>query len=343
MWRVVIKDFIELYLGKDFFRSHLLIIGTSQHARDTAMHVLSDATVNYKFLGFINTKGGNSEDDIEKSDVVGNIGDLPYIIKKYPVDEVILAEPTLKKRELAKLMSLLGHKKIKVRSEPFAYENVITDMVLYQHGVSFSGPIIFTKPASWYWGLKRILDIILSTAILILTLPVMLLAIPLIKITSPGPVFYYQKRTGLNGVSFVIYKLRTMYVDSEIRGHPRWAKRHDKRITPVGNLLRRFRIDELPQLINVLKNNMSIIGPRPERPYFTNKLLKRIPFYAQRLQVKPGITGWAQVNFKYAATEEDTEKKLLYDLFYIQNMSLALDFLIALKTLHVVFAGRGVH
>ena len=132
-----------------------------------------------------------------------------------------------------------------------------------------------------------------------------------------------------------------MRADAEKRGRPRWAREKDKRVTPVGRLLRRFRIDELPQLVNVLRNEMSIIGPRPERPYFVSRLMKKMPFYAERLRVKPSITGWAQVNFKYASTEEETKEKLLYDLFYIQNRSFSLDFLIALKTLHVLIAGRG--
>jgi lipopolysaccharide/colanic/teichoic acid biosynthesis glycosyltransferase len=134
-----------------------------------------------------------------------------------------------------------------------------------------------------------------------------------------------------------------MQMDAEHGRKPRWAKKNDERITAVGKALRHFRIDELPQLFNILKNEMSLVGPRPERPYFTSRLIRKIPFYAERLQVKPGITGWAQVNFRYAATEEDSEKKLVYDLFYIQNMSFSLDFLIALKTLKVVFTGRGAH
>jgi lipopolysaccharide/colanic/teichoic acid biosynthesis glycosyltransferase len=177
----------------------------------------------------------------------------------------------------------------------------------------------------------------------VFTSPILLLAVILIKVTSPGPAFYLQKRTGLNGRPFIIYKIRTMHMGAERGKKPRWAKRNDIRITPVGKFLRRYRIDELPQLINVLKNDMSIVGPRPERPYFTFQLMKKVPFYAHRLQAKPGLTGWAQVNLRYTDTEKGAQEKLLYDLFYIHNASFALDSLILLKTFQVVLSGKGAY
>lgn len=339
-WRFVVKEFVGLYLGKDFLRAHLLVLGTGKLALETSIHALGDAAVDYKLLGFLNTDG-NKPIEVEKEKILGALEDLPYLIKEYVIDEVVIADPDLTEQKISKIMNLLSGKKIVLKSASPAYEAVIADMVLSKNIVPFVGPTIVIKPATWYWGLKRILDIISSIIILGLSAPILLLAVILIKVTSGGPIFYLQKRTGLNGASFVIYKLRTMYMDAEKGKRPRWAKRDDVRITPLGKILRRFRIDELPQLINVLRNEMSLIGPRPERPYFMSKLMKKIPFYAERLQVKPGITGWAQVNFKYAASEEDTEKKLIYDLFYIQNMSFALDLLIALKTLNVVITCRG--
>lgn len=341
-WRFVIKEFVGLYLGKGFLRTRLLVIGTDKQAQEVAMHALRDATVEYELLGFIATEK-NAPVEVEKAQILGTMENLTSIIAHYAVDEVIVAEPSLEKHTLAKLTRLLSQKKITLKSLPSAYETVIANIMLSTVGVPFVGPTFSTAPASWYWGLKRILDIAFSLIIFIITLPIMLMAVILIKITSSGPIFYLQKRTGQNGRPFIIFKLRTMHRDAEKGRRERWAKETDERITPVGKLLRRFRIDELPQLVNVLRNEMSLIGPRPERPYFTTKLIKKIPFYAYRLQVKPGISGWAQVNFKYAASEEDTEKKLLYDLFYIQNMSFALDLLIALKTLKVVIAGQGAH
>jgi len=339
-WRFFIKEFLQVYLGKDFFRSHLLIIGTGRHAKETAIHALRDASIEYSFVGYVSL-GNSSHLVVDKKEVLGTLNDLPSILENNTVDEILIAEPDIGKNEMARLANLIGDRRISLKSLPSTYETVISNMISYDRGIPFSGPTIFVKPISWYWGVKRILDIILSIAITILTLPVWLISIMLIKATSPGPVLYFQKRTGMNGVRFTMLKLRTMYANAEKKGRPLWAKKEDKRITPIGKLLRRFRIDELPQLINVLRNEMSIIGPRPERPYFSAKLVKKIPLYSERLRAKPGITGWAQVNFRYAATEEDSEKKLLYDIFYIHNMSFALDFLIALKTFKVIMAGTG--
>jgi exopolysaccharide biosynthesis polyprenyl glycosylphosphotransferase len=241
-------------------------------------------------------------------------------------------------------MSLLSWENISLRVAPPAYEMVINNMVLYESGVPFLGPTFATRPIPpWYWGLKRILDIFFGAILLVITFPVAVVTAILIKATSPGPVFYLQKRTGLHGKPFIMYKFRTMQMGAERGNKPRWAALRDARVTVVGKYLRHFRIDELPQLVNVLRNEMSIIGPRPERPYFTSKLMWKIPFYAQRLQAKPGLTGWAQVSYQYTDTEKGAREKLLYDLFYIHNASLALDFLIFLKTFKVILTGHGAH
>lgn len=339
-WRFALKEFIEHYLGKDFFYSHVIIIGIDSQAEELGVHIQRDATINYKLAGFISPKN-NASTKIDKSKILGTIDSLPAIIKKYPIDEIIMAEKSLSEHETTKLANFLSKEKISLKSSTALYDKVITSMALHKHELPFLGSTVLSKPASWYHGIKQLLDMVFSALILILTLPLLLLAVLLIKFTSLGPVFYFQKRTGCNGKPFTMYKLRTMYINAEKSRLPHWTKKNDIRITPVGKLLRRYRIDELPQLVNVLRNEMSLIGPRPERPYFTSRLAKKVPFYAERLSRKPGISGWAQVTFKYAATEKDTEQKLLYDLFYIQNMSFALDFLIALKTLKVVITGRG--
>lgn len=188
--------------------------------------------------------------------------------------------------------------------------------------------------------LKRLLDIILAGLLCILLSPLMLLVVIAIKLDSPGPVFYSQTRAGLEGKPFKVYKFRSMYQDAEKRG-AQWAKERDSRITRVGRWLRLTRIDELPQIFNVLRGEMSLIGPRPERPEFDIQLRQEIPYYDLRYVVKPGITGWAQVMYPYGASVEDAYEKLAYDLYYIKNYSLALDLAIFFKTIRVVLLGKG--
>ena len=190
-------------------------------------------------------------------------------------------------------------------------------------------------------ALKRVSDVVCATALLLLTLPLMLVTMLLIAIESPGQIFYRQERAGLNGKTFKVIKFRSMRCDAEEDGNPRWAAMSDDRITRVGRLIRRVRIDELPQLFNVLKGEMSVVGPRPERPYFVDTLTKDIPYYAIRHSVKPGVTGWAQVRYEYGATVEDAKQKLQYDLYYVKNHTLFLDMLIMFETVSVVLTGKG--
>lgn len=187
---------------------------------------------------------------------------------------------------------------------------------------------------------KRGFDVALSAAMLILVLPVMLLAALVIRLDSEGPVFYRQERVGLHGKTFTLLKFRSMRVDAEAAG-PAWAAAHDPRVTRIGGFLRRIRIDELPQLINVLRGEMSLIGPRPERPHFVAQLAAAIPHYHDRSFVKPGITGWAQVNFPYGASIEDARMKLAYDLYYVARRNLFLDLLILISTVRVILFREG--
>jgi sugar transferase (PEP-CTERM system associated) len=188
---------------------------------------------------------------------------------------------------------------------------------------------------------KRGIDICVSLTLLLLTLPLMVLTALLIRLDSPGPVLYRQRRTGLHGRPFTLLKFRSMTVDAEQGGKPRWASQQDPRITRVGGFIRPMRIDELPQLINVLRGEMSMIGPRPERPHFVEQLARVIPLYSERSYVKPGITGWAQVNYPYGASVEDARQKLSYDLYYVKNRSLLLDLLILLATVRVILFREG--
>ena len=188
---------------------------------------------------------------------------------------------------------------------------------------------------------KRLFDIAFAAILIVVSVPVMLLAGILILLESGGPIFYLQERVGLNGRLFNVVKFRSMRTDAEKDGKPRWASAQDDRVTRVGRIIRKLRIDELPQLITVLNGDMSLVGPRPERPYFVDKLTQEIPYYAVRLSVKPGLTGWAQVRYHYGATMEDSAEKLQYDLYYVKNHTWFLDLVILFETVGVVLTGKG--
>lgn len=190
---------------------------------------------------------------------------------------------------------------------------------------------------------KRIFDIVCASILILLALPVMAIAAVAIVIENGFPILYRQERVGLNGRLFNVIKFRSMRRDAEKDGKPIWAAAQDDRVTRVGKIIRKLRIDELPQLFSVLKGDMSLVGPRPERPFFVDQLTKEIPFYAVRHSVKPGVTGWAQVRYHYGATVEDSAEKLQYDLYYVKNHSLFLDILVLFDTVGVVLTGKGAH
>jgi exopolysaccharide biosynthesis polyprenyl glycosylphosphotransferase len=204
-------------------------------------------------------------------------------------------------------------------------------------------PLIEISPQlmkPWEESIKRMLDVGFSACVLVLGMPVWLLLVLIIRLESSGPVLYKQERVGKDGDIFKIYKFRSMRQDAEVDG-PQWANKKDTRVTRVGKWLRKLHLDEIPQMWNVLKGDMSLVGPRPERPVFVEQLSKEIPMYPRRLKVRPGVTGWAQVKHKYDESIEDVRKKVQYDLFYIENMSLRMDFKIILSTVAHMLLGRG--
>jgi exopolysaccharide biosynthesis polyprenyl glycosylphosphotransferase len=207
-----------------------------------------------------------------------------------------------------------------------------------------SKSVIFANgygPSKFYLGCKRTFDLIVSVVLFILTAPLMALIAAAIKLESPGPSVFKQERVGFQGKKFTVYKFRSMRQDAEKDTGPAWAKKDDDRVTRVGAILRKCRLDELPQIYNVIRGEMSFIGPRPERPYFVDLLKGKVPYYELRHYIKPGVTGWAQVMYPYGASVEDAYQKLQYDLYYAKHMSLSLDLSIVFRTLKVVCAGEG--
>ncbi len=336
-WRMIARRLINLLLGKDYFISHVLIVGSDHEAQRIATRLLREAHISRQLVGYI-SPGKLPSPAPEDGLHLGGITDIPRLIDQYPIDEVVIASQ-MSKETILSILSLFSQTDVIFRIVPSLYEATIGSMAgSPTELVPMISPI--SNRMVRYRDLKRLLDTAAALLGLILFSPLMLLIALAVKLSSSGPVLYRQQRAGLHGRPFTLYKFRTMFTDSEESG-PEFAQPGDPRVTAVGRFLRRFRLDELPQLYNVLLNEMSLIGPRPERPYFVRELIEKIPFYAERLEVKPGITGWAQVTYGYSSSVNEHREKLLYDIFYLENMSLALDGLIMLKTLGVILRGKG--
>lgn len=266
---------------------------------------------------------------------------LPRLIDELGVQEVLIALEGRYHDALLEVLQLCDGKPVKLKLVPDFY-TLISGMARTEH--MYGLPLIEVLPEpmpAWEQSMKRALDVILSLMILGLGLPIWIAIGLLIRLTSPGPAIYKQQRVGQHGRLFTLYKFRTMYVDAEARTGPVWATKDDPRVTPIGRWLRCWRLDEVPQFWNVLKGDMSLVGPRPERPYFVEKLAREIPLYNRRHRVKPGITGWAQVRWKYDSSLDDVRQKVKFDLFYIENMSLRMDLKILFRTIYTMLAGKG--
>jgi exopolysaccharide biosynthesis polyprenyl glycosylphosphotransferase len=324
-----------------------LIVGWSEKAFKLCDMVLKYPALGYKVIGFIKVKAksdspqkvkGNSYQNLR---ILGSIQDVAYLIKKHSIHEVLIGLDTTEHPQLIELMRQCDIVDVGMKIMPDLY-----DIVSGQARISslFGLPLMEVRPQlmkPWEEVAKRVLDFIISLFVIIVGLPLWIIIPLLIKIDSRGPVLYRQTRVGRYGKHFKIFKFRSMLTDAEKHSGPVWAGKNDPRVTRVGRLLRKMHLDELPQFINVLIGDMSLVGPRPERPFFVDKIVKEVPLYNHRHRVKPGITGWAQVKHKYDENMEDVRAKIKYDLFYIENLSWRMDLKILLNTLYVMIAGKG--
>jgi sugar transferase (PEP-CTERM system associated) len=273
--------------------------------------------------------------------LLGKIQDLDVLVEETRPDIVVVAQVDRRGCFPAKALLECRLRGIRVEDWPTFYEKATGKILVTAVRPSwliFSDGFVKTPRTEI---IKRLLDVTVSLAGLVLALPAMIAVALAVKLESPGPILYRQPRLGRNGCVFILNKFRSMRQDAEKETGPVWSQASDPRITRVGALLRRTRLDELPQLINVLVGHMSFIGPRPERPEFVEELQKQIPYYMERLAVKPGITGWAQVSYRYGSSVEDAIEKLQYDLYYIKNLSIAFDIVIVLETIKTVVLRRG--
>ena len=334
--RVFIRSFQMKLFNKGIGVRNAVIVGTGKNADDLFNMINKYPRLGYKFVGFIET-----ELETRAEYVLGNLADLKDIIKSEKIGVVLVASEQKVKNVLLDTLNYCADEKVEVKIMPELYE-IISGMAKTQQ--IYGLPLIEVKTELMSLPqriLKRIIDIFISLFVLILMFPVLLITAVLIKLTSKGPVFYTQERVGKDWKNFYLFKFRSMIPDAELDSGPAWADLNDPRVTPIGRFMRKTRLDEVPQFINVLKNDMSVVGPRPERPFFVEQLKKEIPYYSKRIRIKPGITGWAQVKHTYDSSLDDVREKLQYDFYYIENMSLNLDFKIIVNTIIVVFTMKG--
>jgi len=327
-------------LPGSLLRHRVLVFGAGEEAENVG-RVLAKSDPDIQIVGFY-PSSNDSEVVVPAQVVLSQAMSLSDTAHSLKVDEIIVAVRERRGGALP-LRELLDCKLsgVKVLDLASYFERALGQLRLDSLRV---GWMIFGDGFRQTWRrtfFKRAFDILVALVLLLLALPVMLLTAILIVFEDGFPVFYRQERVGLDGRLFDVIKFRSMRNDAESDGKPRWAATDDDRVTRVGRIIRKLRIDELPQLYNVLTGDMSMVGPRPERPYFVDQLTRDIPFYAVRHSVKPGLTGWAQVSYQYGATIEDSVQKLQYDLYYVKNHTLFLDIVILFHTVGVVLTGKG--
>ncbi len=323
------------------FTDRLVFIGDGPMSKILEDELKSRGEPDALVVGYILPNWTGEEREVDGKRVLGGYGKIVEIVRKHAITRVIVA--LQERRGNLPVLELLNCrlKGVRVEEGELVYERITGKIAIGKLRPSY---LIFSEGfnrSKFNYIFKRALDVLLALFGIVVSAPIALVTAILIKLDSRGPVLFSQARVGKEGRIFTLYKFRSMRVDAEKDSGPVWADKDDPRVTRVGRLIRKCRIDELPQLVNVLKNQMSFVGPRPERPFFVEELKREIPYYMERLVVKPGVTGWAQINYRYGASKDDALEKLQFDLYYIKNMSIFLDIIILFRTVKVVLLGFG--
>lgn len=341
--RFIIRTVQRYYARRGRGLHRTVIIGTGQNAKVAYDDLIRNKTLGMDVMGYVQVNGKmiDPETGIDESMVIGHLDNIETILDENQIQEVLVAVEPEGRKDLIDVISKIDQPDITLKLLPDFYQLVSG---LNKTNQIFGMPIIEISPAPmplWERFVKRVLDIVVSIVVLSAGLPFFIILGILVKLDSPGPIIYPQKRVGRKGRIFTMYKFRTMFADAESKSGPMWATENDPRVTRLGYWLRKLRIDEIPQLLNVLQGTMSLVGPRPERPHFVDQFRHQIPLYTRRLRVRPGITGWAQVKWKYDTSLDDVKEKTKYDLYYVENISLRMDMKILIITLLTMMKAKG--
>lgn len=339
---VAFRNGLHFVFGRPEFGERILIVGDSRIIGDTIEAVRRRRDAGLRILGFIADENGENRKDFVGTRHLGDISELESVVKRESVDRIIIG---VRERRgsfpAGQLLRLRLAGNVIIEESSSFFERVTGRIHLDNLRPSWLIFSIRPRDTRIKTYCREVLYRGLALAGLVFSLPISLVTIVLIKLESKGSCFYRQERVGKNGRTFELIKFRSMKYDAEMDGSPVWAAIDDDRITAVGKVIRRIRVDEIPQFWNILKGEMSFIGPRPERPFFVAQLAEEIPYYDHRHLVAPGLTGWAQINFPYGATVEDARHKLQYDLYYIKNQTFSLDFIIMFETIKTILSGKG--
>lgn len=316
--------------------NNLAIVGVSKESLLLAEEIINKPQLGYKLKLIINPDYSQVPEKLQVVAISKDISDLKHQLKKYKINTVVTVNNPKYSPEVARYLFEAIELKIQYFNLTDFYEKIAGKIPLSILERNWFLENISQKNHRLSWIIKRFIDLLFSIVLGVISIIFLPFITLIIKLGSKGPLIYKQKRIGLHGKKFTVYKLRTMQRNAEQNG-AQWAQENDARVTKIGKFLRRTRMDEMPQVWNIFKGSMSFVGPRPERPEFVEQLKKEIVFYNERHLVKPGLSGWAQINYPYGASVEEAKEKLQYDLFYIKNQSLALDISIILKTINTVF------
>jgi sugar transferase (PEP-CTERM system associated) len=318
----------------------ILIIGTGELATNIAKEIIEEPDTGFRVIGFITDNPDRVGERLINPSIIGTQSQISEIAIREKVGRVVVALEERRGKFPDSQLLECKMRGITLEEGNSFYEHLTGKLQVESLRPSF---LIFSdgfRRAKLMMWVKGLMEFVLSLLGLIFLLPLILIITGLIKFESRGPAFYKQERVGKNGKVFKLLKFRSMIEDAEADG-PVWAEKNDDRVTRIGRWIRKWRLDEIPQMMNVLRGDMSFVGPRPERPFFVEDLRKEIPYYDQRFSVKPGVTGWAQIKYPYGASKEDALEKLKYDLYYIKNLSVLFDLIIIFETIKVVLFGKG--